>query len=63
MQRAAELSEFVTGSEPLILLEALLRSLNFYLRHPSLPLNRRGPVWDTVEMVHPSLLEVVVFRE
>ena len=63
MQRAAELSEFVTGSEPLILLEALLRSLNLYLRHPSLPLNRRGPVWVTVEMVHPSLLEVVLFRE
>ena len=33
------------------------------LEASSLQLNRRGPVWDTVETVHPSLQDVVLFRE
>lgn len=36
------ISEFVTGSEPLILLEALPRNLNLYLRHRAFNLIEEG---------------------
>ena len=42
LQCAAELSQFVTGSEPLILLEALLRNLDLYLRHRAFNLIDEG---------------------